>query len=165
MRDAKIGRCGHLYRTIAERACDGEGLPPETDGPVIVARDDALHHHEGGSPNEPVLVAKRPREHLRLVEVNFNPRPITEGVKRVPQVDVDVDGQLGRLPGLGADGGARRGPAPGGQRRPDRRPATWPGARLAEAGDRLLPQLTAQGVMSQPLRPLNSLGDAGVQGA
>ena len=87
---------------------------------------------------------------------------------------MEVDGQLGRLPGLGetaegperllqvgnglAVGGPRHGPEPG----------------LAEIDDRLLPQLAAQGVVGQPLgllgdalgrEPLDGLGDAGVQGA
>jgi hypothetical protein len=82
------------------------------------------------------------------VEVVPRARPIAERVECVPEVDVDVDGQLGRLPGLGevaeglerllqvGDGLAvtcpRRGPEP----------------RLAEIGDCLLPQLSVQGVMS-----------------
>ena len=87
----------------------------------------------------------------------------------------DVDDQLGRLSGLGetvegperllqvddglAVGGPRHGPEP----------------RLAERGDRLLPQLPVQGLMGQPLRLLgdvlgpepllDGLGYPGVQGA
>ena len=96
------------------------------------------------------------------------------GSERVPEVDVDVDGQLGRLPGLGetAEGPERLlqvgdGLAVGG-------PRHGPEPRLAEIGDRLLPQLPAQGVVGQPLdllgdalgrEPLDGLGDAGVQGA
>jgi hypothetical protein len=87
---------------------------------------------------------------------------------------VDVDGQLGRLPGLGetAEGPERLlqvsdGLAVG-------CPRHGPEPRLAEIGDRLVPQLPAQGVMGQPLgllddalgrEPLDGLGDAGVQGA
>ena len=86
-----------------------------------------------------MLVAERPGEHLRLVEVVPHARLIAERVERVPEVDVRVDGQLGRLPGLretaeGAErllqvgnslavGGPRHGPEP----------------CLAEVGDRLLP--------------------------
>ena len=93
---------------------------------------------------------------------------------RVPEVDADVDGQLGRLPGLGetAEGPERllqmgNGLAVGG-------PRQGPEPRLAQIGDRLLPQLPAQGVVGQPLgllgdalgrEPLDGLGDSGVQGA
>ena len=121
-----------------------------------------------------MLVAERPGEHLRLVEVLPHARPIAEREERVPEVDADVDGQLGRLPGLGeaAEGPERllqvgNGLAVGG-------PRHGPEPRLAEIGDRLLPQLPAQGVMGQPLgllgdalgrEPLDGLGDAGVQGA
>ena len=99
---------------------------------------------------------------------------LAEREERVPEVDADVDGQLGRLPGLGetAEGPERllqvgNGLAIG-------RPRHGPKPRLAEIGDRLLPQLPAQGVMGQPLgllgdalgrEPLDGLGDAGVQGA
>ena len=53
-------------------------------------------------------------------------------------------------------------------------PRHGPEPRLAEIGDRLLPQLPAQGVVGQPLgllgdalgrEPLEGLGDAGVEGA
>jgi hypothetical protein len=69
--------------------------------------------------------------------------PIAERAERSPEVEADVDGQLGRLAGLGktaespepllqvgnglAVGSPRHGPEPG----------------LAEIGDRLLPQLPA----------------------
>ena len=134
----------------------------------------ALDHHEGGDPREPVLVAERPDERLRVVEVVPHARQVAERDERVPEVDADVDGQFGRLPGLGETpegperllqvgnglsvGGPRHGPKPG----------------LAEIGDRLLPHLPAQGVVGQPLgllgdalgrEPLDGLGDAGVQGA
>ena len=134
----------------------------------------ALDHHEGGDPREPVLVAERPGEHLRRVEVLPHARQFAERVERVPEVEVDVDGQLGRLPGLGeaAEGPERLlqvgdGLAVGG-------PRHGPEPRLAEVRDRLLPQLPAQGVVGQPLgllgdalgrEPLEGLGDAGVQGA
>ena len=151
-----------------------QGLLPESDGRVVVASGPALGHHEGGDPPEPVRVAERPGEPLRLVEVLPHAHPLAEREERVPKVDVEVDGQLGRLPGLGetaegperllqvghgfAVGGPRHGPEPG----------------LAEIGDRLLPQLPAQGMMGQPLgllgdalgrEPLEGLGDAGVEGA
>jgi hypothetical protein len=131
-------------------------------------------HHEGGDPPEPVLVAERPGEPLRLVEVVYHARPIAERDERVPEVEPEVDGQLGRLPGLGetAEGLERllqvgNGLAVGG-------PRHGPEPSLAEIGDRLLPHLPAQGVVGQPLgllgdalgrEPLDGLGDAGVQGA
>ena len=87
---------------------------------------------------------------------------------------MEIDGQLGRLPGLGevAEGPERLlqvgdGLAVGG-------PRHGPEPRLAEIGDRLLPQLPAQGVVGQPLgllgdalgrEPLDGLGDAGVKRA
>ena len=91
------------------------------------------------------------------MEVISHTRIISEREERVPKVHVDVDGQLRRLPGLGqmtqrpehllqvrnrlAIGTPRHGPKP----------------RLAEIRDSLLPQLSPQGVMGQPLR---LLGDA-----
>ena len=99
---------------------------------------------------------------------------LAEREERVPEVEAEVDGQLGRLPGLGemAEGPERLlqvgdGLAVG-------RPRHGPEPRLAEIGDRLLPQLPAQGVVGQPLdllgealgrEPLDGLDDAGVQGA
>jgi len=62
---------------IAEGARDTQGLLPESDGLVVVASDQALVRDEGGDPPEPVLVAERPGEHLRLVEVVPHARPIT----------------------------------------------------------------------------------------
>jgi class 3 adenylate cyclase len=96
-------------------------------------------------------VAQRPGEPFRLVEEVPDARPIAELEERVPDVEMDVDGQLGRLPGLGETaerlkrllqvddglpvGGPRRGPEP----------------RLTEIGDRLVPQLPTERVMGQPL--------------
>src|SRR5215831_2051922 len=99
--------------------------------------------------------------------------PLAEQVERVPNVQMDVDDELGRLAALGemaesperllqvenglAVGAPRHGPEP----------------RLAEIGDRLLPQLPAQGVVSEPLgllrdpparQLLDGLDDTGVQG-
>ena len=108
------------------------------------------------------------------MEVVPHARPLGERKKRVPEVDADVDGQLGRLPGLGeaAEGPERllqvgNGLAIGG-------PRHGPEPRLAEIRDRLLPHLPAQGVMGEAVgllgdalgsEPLDGLGDAGVQGA
>ena len=94
--------------------------------------------------------------------------------ERVPKVEPDVDGQPGRLPGLreAAEGLERllqmgNGLAVG-------RPRHGSEPRLAKIGDRLLPQLPAQGVVGKPIgllgdalgsESLDSLGDAGVQGA
>jgi hypothetical protein len=47
------------------------------------------------------LVAERPGQHLRLVEVVPHARKITQREECVPEVETDVDGQLGCLPGLG----------------------------------------------------------------
>jgi len=60
VRPAQNGRGDHLDRAIAEGARDAEGLPPESDGLVVVARGQALDHREGGDPPEPGLVAERP---------------------------------------------------------------------------------------------------------
>ena len=151
VRHAQKGRGDHLDRAIAKGLRDAQGLLPESDGLVVVARVQALDHHEGGDPPEPALVAERPGQHLSLVEVVRHARPIAEREERVPEVEPDVDGQLGRLPALGeaAEGRERllqvgNGLAIGG-------PRHGPKPRLAEIGDRLLPQLPAQGVMGQPL--------------
>ena len=105
------------------------------------------------------------------MDVISDARPITEREERVPKVHVDVDGQLRRLPGLGQM-----------TQRPKRllqvrnglvigTPRHGPQSRLAEIRYRLLPQLSPQGVMGQPLRllgdalarePLDGLGDAGM---
>jgi hypothetical protein len=57
--------------------------------------------HEGGDPPEPMLVAERSGEPLRLVDLLALARLIAERLERGPEVEPDVDGQLGRLPGLG----------------------------------------------------------------
>jgi hypothetical protein len=59
---AQKGRCDHLGRAIAESSRDTQGLLPESDRAVVVASGQALGHHEGGDPREPVLVAERPGE-------------------------------------------------------------------------------------------------------
>jgi len=101
VRDAQVGRCDHLDRAIAESPPDRQGLLPESDGLVVIAGDHALGRHEGGDPREPVLVAERPGEQLRLVEVLPRGRQIAERPQGVSEVDANVDGQLGRLPALG----------------------------------------------------------------
>lgn len=45
-----------------------------------------------------MLVAERPAEPLRLVEMVPHAGQIAERDERVPEVDVNVDGQFGRLP-------------------------------------------------------------------
>jgi hypothetical protein len=102
VRHAQKGRGDHLDRAIAERPREAQGLLPESDGPVVVASGPALAHHEGGDPAESVRVAaERPGVPLRRAEVLPHARQLAERGKRVPEVDVEVDGQLGRLPGLG----------------------------------------------------------------
>src|SRR5215471_8829825 len=88
----KIERCDHLDGAIAEGARDGERLLPEFESCIMVARGSPLLDHEGGDPPEPMLIAKRPREHLRLVKVVSHVRPIAERKKCVAQVDADVNG-------------------------------------------------------------------------
>ena len=97
---AQEGRCDHLNRAIAEGARDGEGFLPESGGFGVVVSEIALEHHEGGDSREPVLVAEGPGEHLRFAEMVPHACPI-QREKRVPEVEADVDGQLGRLPDLG----------------------------------------------------------------
>jgi hypothetical protein len=100
-------------------------------------------------------------------------RQIGERAEGVPEVDMDVNRQLGRLPAFGetAEGPKRLFQVSNGLMIGS--PLRGPEPRLAEIGDRLLPQLSAEGVVSQPLgllgdafggEPLDGLGDAGVQG-
>jgi hypothetical protein len=151
MCDAQRGRREHFDRTIAEGARDAQGLLPESHAPVVVTRERALEHHEGGDPPEPVRIAQRPGEPLRHEEVLPHARHFAERAKREPEVDAEVEGQLGRLPSLGET--AERlerllkvsyGLAVGG-------PRHGPEARLVKMGDRLLPQFPAQGVVGQLL--------------
>jgi hypothetical protein len=101
VRHAQQGHGKHLDRAIAEGAREAQGLLSESEGPVVVARGPALAHHESRDPCEPVRVAERPGEALRLVEVLPHARPLAERDERVPQVDAEVDGQLRRLPPFG----------------------------------------------------------------
>ena len=101
MRLAQKGCRDDLDRAIAEGLPDAQGLLAESDGLVVLASDQPLVHHEGGNPRAPVLVAERPGQHPRLVEMLRHARPIAEREERVPEVYADVDGQLGRLSGLG----------------------------------------------------------------
>src|SRR5262249_36562635 len=100
VRQAQKGRGGHLDRALAGGARDAEGLPPKFDGPLVVTSGHALEHHEGGDPPEPGLVAERPGEPLRRVEVLPHARHLAERGECVLKVDVEVDGQLGGLPGV-----------------------------------------------------------------
>src|SRR5262245_7370242 len=101
MRHANNRGGQNLYPGIAEGARDRESLLPKSQGLVVFASALALDHHEGGDPSELALVAERPGKQLCLGEVVPHARPITEWEERVPQVDTDVDDQLGRLSGLG----------------------------------------------------------------
>src|SRR5262249_23907324 len=124
-----------------------ERLLPEFESCVVVPSDLPVNHHEGGDPPEPVLIAERSGEHLRLLEVIQHACPIAERIERIPNLDADVDGQLGSAArprqvtqrpkrlleitnGL-AMGAACHGAEP----------------RLVELGDVLLPQLSAKSVM------------------
>jgi putative ABC transport system substrate-binding protein len=86
---ANFARPGRNITGLTSSSAElGEGLLPESEGLVVVPRVQALDHHEGDDPREPVLVAERPGEHLRLVEVVPHARQIAERVERVPEVDV-----------------------------------------------------------------------------
>jgi hypothetical protein len=50
---------------------------------------------------QPVLIADPPGKNLRLMKVISHPHIIAEREERVPDVNVDVDGELGRLRDLG----------------------------------------------------------------
>src|SRR5262249_17734710 len=78
VRQAENVRCDHLYRVIAQRARNGEGLFPEADCLFVGASGIALDHHESRDPPEPVLVAERSREHLCGFEVFAHTREIAE---------------------------------------------------------------------------------------
>jgi hypothetical protein len=91
------------------------------------------------------------------VEVLARTLPLAEREKRAPEVEADVDGQLGRLPDLGetAEGPERllqvgNGLAIG-------RPRHGPKPRLAEIANRLLQQLALEGMMGQPFDVLSQV--------
>src|SRR5215470_11938662 len=85
---AKIVRCDHLDGAITEVARDGERLLPAFESCIVVASDSPLQHHEVGDLGEPVLIAERPGEHLRLLEVFSHPCPITAWVDRIKEIEV-----------------------------------------------------------------------------
>src|SRR5262245_10731123 len=78
VRVAKIGCCDHLEEAIAERTRDGERFLPEFESCIVVASGPTLHDHEGGDPPEPVLIAERLGECLRLLEVIQHACPIAQ---------------------------------------------------------------------------------------
>jgi hypothetical protein len=96
-----------------------------------------------------VLVAERPGEHLRFAQVLSHARSIAERLERVPEIESDVDGQLGRLPGLGETVEGSHRLLQVGYRLAVGGPRAGPESRLAEIHDRLLPYLTPDGVMGQ----------------
>src|SRR5215510_8777856 len=98
---AQKKRCDYLDGAIAEVACDGERLLPKFESCVVVANGPPRVHHPGGDPPEPMLIAERPGEHLRLLEVIQHACPIAEREKRSPNLETDVDGQLASAAGLG----------------------------------------------------------------
>jgi len=120
------------------------------------------------------LIAERSCEHLGLVGVISHTPPIVERQACGHNVHANVDVQLDGLSGfvqtrkcaerlLQVSNGLTVGA-----------PLYGPEPRLAEIGDRLLSQLSAQGVMGKALgllgdafgrEPLDRLGDAGVQNA
>src|SRR5262245_3746503 len=95
-----------------------------------------------------------PGEQLRLVQMLPHAHPVAKGQQRVPEIQSDVDGELSRRAGLGETAKSSErllemayGLAIGCPRY---------GAKpcLAEICGRLLPQLAAHGVVSQPFRLL-----------
>src|SRR5262245_47866614 len=74
---------------------------PEFESCVVVASGPPRVYHPGGDPPEPVLIAERPGEHLRLLEVIQHACPIAEREKRSPNLETNVDGQLASAAGLG----------------------------------------------------------------
>src|SRR5262249_22423869 len=144
----------------------------ESEGLVVAASGQAAVRRKGGDPPEPVLVAERSGEHLRLFEVISDSRDIAERLKRVPNVRVYVDAFLDLLPGVGHTAQSDKCLLEVGNRVPIGSPRLGSERRFAKIGDRLLPQLRAQRVMSQPLRllsdaftreSLDGLGDAGMK--
>src|SRR4030095_5107203 len=97
---AEKGRRHDLDRGVPESLADGQGLLPEPDRLVVVAAAQALDHHESGDSSEPLPITECPGEGLRLVEMLRHACPIAKRKKRVPELDAEIDGQLGRLPGL-----------------------------------------------------------------
>jgi hypothetical protein len=75
-------RCGHLDRAIAEGARDGERFLTKFERCIVVADDPTLVHHQGCDSPEPVLLAERPCEHLRFLEVISDVIPIAESAFR-----------------------------------------------------------------------------------
>jgi hypothetical protein len=139
-----------------------------------VTSDEALDHHEGGDPCEPARIAERPGEPLRLAEVLPGARRIAKRLERIPEIDTGIDGELRHLSGLGETAEGHEHLLQVGYGLAVRGPRHGPEPRLAEIGDRLLPQLPPQGMVGQSLgllgdalgrKPLEGLDDAGVQGA
>src|SRR5215471_4672331 len=98
---AKIVRCDDLEGAIGEGVRDGERLLPEFESCVVVASVSTLVHHEGGDSCESVLIAERPGEDFRLLEVISHAYPIAQRAERVACVNVDIDGQFASPAGLG----------------------------------------------------------------
>ena len=174
MRLAEKGRGDHFAGAIVENSRETQRLLAESDGAVVVASIQALDHHERGDPPEPELIAELPGQHLRLVEVFPHARRFADWAECVPDVDVQVDGQLGRRSGLGEPAKGPERPLQMSNGFAIGSPGHGPEPDLAKIGDGLFPQLAAQGVVGQPLgllghalgrELLDGLGDAGVQGA
>src|SRR5215831_13601355 len=69
VRHAQERRGDHLDRAIAKGLGNAKRLLAESDGLGALTSPEALDHHEGCDPGKPALVAERPGQHLRLVEV------------------------------------------------------------------------------------------------
>src|SRR5262249_28087466 len=123
---------------------------------------------------EPLLVAESSGERVCRMEVLPDARMIAEWEKSVPEVQVDVDGQLGLRLAFGEVADNLQRLVEVGNRLPVGGPRHGPDSGLPEIRDRLLPQLSAQGVVGETLGLLGhafaceafeSLGNAGVKGA
>ncbi len=86
-----------------------------------------------------MLVAERPRQHLRLAEVLPHARSLIEGKERVPEFEVNVDGQLGHLAALGEMAKGRERPFQVGGGLAVGGPPCSPQPRLPQIGNGFLP--------------------------
>src|SRR5262249_25498847 len=98
LRYAEIGRRDPFCRSIAEGARESQGLLANSKALLPVAHAQALVDHQGSDSCKSELVAERPGEHFCLVE-RFPLADPVEWLERAAKVEIDVDGQLGPLPG------------------------------------------------------------------
>src|SRR6185369_2155280 len=137
---------GHLDGQVRQNLADRERLLAKPYRLLVFLGEDTLNHHVDRHPGEPPPVPQPRGEHLGAAQVLLHPLPVRERNQRGPEIEPEVDGELGDVALLRDMAERLERLLEVGDRLTVRGAAHRPESRLAEIADCLLPHLAVQGM-------------------